>query len=60
LSSVKLDAPDQGAKDLAAGPPLDGRQPTAHFGDEVPQPPDEHPQVARLSRVVGESLPLIF
>jgi len=38
---VDFHTPDQGANELAAGPPIRGRQPTAHFGHEVLQLTDD-------------------
>jgi len=56
LLFVNLNAPDQGAHDLASGQPIGCRQPAAHFGDKVLQLSDDQPQVALLGRVVCELL----
>ena len=51
---VDFHTPDQGPNDLTAGPPIGGRQSTAHFGNEVLQLADNQLQVALLSRIVRE------
>jgi hypothetical protein len=41
LLLVDFHTPHQGANDLAAGQPIGGCQPTAHFGDKVFQLTDD-------------------
>jgi hypothetical protein len=53
---VDFHTPDQGTNDLAARPPIGGRQPTAHFGNEALQLADDQLQVALLGHLVSELL----